>query len=314
MKKIYIISLFILAAVFCLDSCKREPIVYATSNYYLAIDSDPGVSDVGSIYSVNFYNQSTGSLVYQTFIYADQHPEGKPRGGYLTGIEPGNYNMLVYSFDSKSDYIRNENQYGKVYTDTEVLNYNNGTPIIKEPQPLLEWSKETGIPYVTGKDIHIIYIQPENVIEKWSVNVSGVKNLDRAQKITFLLSGQSRGRFIGLNQQKLNDKAILSFNGNPEDIIFRTKAEEGELILVTTYHTFGKLEADQRCLLTLQIEGPGGMMYYAQEDVTSQITDPDNTGHGINMETDIDIEPLKDGGFDPKADPWDDEITKIELD
>ena len=309
-KKIYII-IATFAALLTV-SCVRDEILYPTSNYYLAFDLQHIVekdADAPQIYMANFYNTVNGKLEYQEIIRPLSHPPGMPVGGYIQGITPGQYHMVVYNFDSKKNIIENENNYDYSYAHTKVLSYNGSTPIVITPDNLYVHSETVDIKYVTGENAYIIDCEPQLLVETWKLNVNGIKNIEKLVKMTVYVSGQVRGKYIKQKNEKVDEKVIICFDATPPT----TKAGDVPETFSINYQTYGQIENGQRILVTVIAEGPDGSTYYAQKDITEQILDPSNENKEVDIDADFKIEERKQGGFDPSAREWDENRERWEI-
>ena len=136
MKAVTLMFAAALAAVMVIGSCKRDPIVYPKSNYYLVIKTDKEARDTvpqtPKVYAANFYNPATGRLVLNTYIHPNAHPKDMPEGGYVDGLTPGEYDLLVYAFDDNV-ITENEGNSEKIYAQTKESARSNGTPIVNDP-------------------------------------------------------------------------------------------------------------------------------------------------------------------------------------
>lgn len=329
MKKSFINAVLaagVIAALMFLTSCQREEIVYPTSNYYLAITVEPDVQQKDyvkpTIFVASFYDVETGKLAYSTFVRSESHPMGLPAGGFVTGITPGDYDLIIYNFDTHVTSIEEKGWYDRIYAFAEVAGRSKDVPITYAPDHLY-WHKErVHVPYITEHDgVHIIRASLRTVLESWTVIIDGVKNANLATGIVFYISGQAIGRYLG-KDELVGQRSIVMFGGRPEAVdvlpvepdVVETKAEDEEpYVIVGDYTTFGRLAGVDRILLTMQIAGPNGSVYTAQEDVTAQVIDPANTEHVIRATVDIEIQERPDGGFNPEATPWEPDVTKIIL-
>lgn len=317
MKNIVCNLLAIAGIILSLASCKRDPIVYATSNYYVSIETETAPTDTEEnlprVYAVNFYDPGTGRLVLNTFVHPYAHPKDMPPGAYITGLVPGEYDLLVYCFDNNV-ITENEGSASRVYAHAKDVERSNGTPIVAQPDHHYVHAERITVPYViSGEGVHIIPTHPMDITESWTVKVLGVKNLSIAGKISLFISGQVRGDMLLPQPTKLNEKAIILFEGRLEDLAATKAEDETSLDIVAPYRTFGRFGDDVRCLLTVQIEGPNGTNYYIQTDVTDQIEDQQDKDRLIIVDSDLEIEERKDEGFNPQADEWKEDKTQIVL-
>ncbi len=309
------LALFLVMAA----GCYREPIVYPVSNYYLAVTMHrtPGYEyeeeEPAEILSVNVYDHNTGKLVLHTYIHPKYHPEGMPEGGYLEGLEPGDYDILVYNYDTNPTVVLDEERINRVYAKTGVFGYNSLTPIIYAPDHLFTANIHEQVPYISENDgVYYINADLSTVVEEWRVRVRGIKDLDKAESITVYVSGQCRGRMLGPDGDKIYERSIVLFQGRKSPSDAEVVKDGEDYIIYTPYTTFGRMPG-MRHLMTVVVTGPDGSEYILQEDVTDIIDKHQDTDRTIDLEWDVTIEGRKQGGFDPVAEPWDPEVHSIEI-
>ncbi len=329
MKRYFVLAAVAAAFLMVCLSCQRDEIHYPVSNYYVGIDVNPNPLEkdfvLPNIYSANFYDVATGSLAYSTYVRSEYHPMGLPAGGYVTGLTPGEYDVLVYNFDLRRSSVIDRHVYGGAYAESEIFGRSNDVAVTYTPDNLYVYSDRIKVPYITESDgVFIIEAKLDDVVESWTVRVDGVKNAELAEKITFYISGQSIGKYLS-NAQKLKERSIIQFPGRAEEVVFpagyesveraRTKAEGDSTGFVVTgdYTTYGALENVERILLTVHIVGPNGSNYFGQMDVTDEVRNPENKDHIITTTFDVEIKEREDGGFQPAANPWRPDSTKIVL-
>ena len=306
----------VLAGATALLACRRDTIQYPTSAYYVAIETDADASAVAGtpapkIYSMNFYDAASGRLVLHDYIRPAYRPEGLPEGGYANGLTPGEYDIVIYNYDTSTTIVDREEQLSGAYARTDVYGYSQGTPIIKMPDPLYIHSGHVDVPYITTEDgLYIILTEPVPVLERWTVSVGGIRNAENLRGMVIYLSGQCRGLYAETGEP-LQEKAILRFAADTQ---LMTRADGESVTIITGYNTFGRLADGTRCLLTVQAAGPEGSVYYYQEDVTAKIAEAEKKGtNAFSVDADLEINPAQQGGFDPKAEEWDSQTEYIEL-
>lgn len=294
-----------------LAGCQRDVIVYPTGNYYLEMDMSniPAELDRSSIWQVLFYDSETKLKAFETYITPLLHPSDKPVGAYLQGLRPGDYQMVVFNRDVKITTFNVGDAYDKVYAYALRAGYSESTPIVYEPDAVYSYSEKVKVPYVTDKEAYVLKAVPAPILETREYIVNGVKSLDLAEKIFLYVSRQDRGKWL-CPVGPLDEKVIVMAEGRTRKIV-ETKAQDS-LVIWTPVSTFGSVEGDegQRILLTVGIQGPKGSVYYAQVDITDQFL---SGAPVIEVTVDIEVEPLQQGGFDPEAKPWEEFITKIDL-
>lgn len=308
------VSLAFMTAV-AATSCMRDPIIYPTANYYQAIElsgnvrNAPAEQDLPKIWTSSYYEQSSCS--YSMYLTPAQHPADMPYGGYITGLEAGRKTGLVYNYDAGGVHFDATNSLDRVYAYTDVLNYSNGTPIIAAPSSIYAWCEELGIPFITKDDnVHVIKAVVEEVTQTWNVRVVGIEGIQNVESVSFYLSGQRRGCFLG-NGGPFNERAIIFFGGS---VVPVSDGEAGGQEVRATYSTFGFFPEMEKALITVQINAKSTFTYYLQEDVTDIVSDPEAADYTIVIDgSSIEVTERKDGGFNPEAKEWDPEVTQIIL-
>lgn len=302
----------ILASAVILLSCQREDIVYNTGNYYLGLSLDVTADDasvLSSMYTVNFYDTASGRCVYSTYLRPDLHPSGMPAGGYVIGVEPGEYNVLVYNMGTVVSDVREADRFERVYATATLAGRVNGTPVLNNPDAMHYYAGRVTVPYITDKDeVYIIEARLRDAVQHWTVHVDGISNASIAESVWFYISGQEEGYYLGLDTP-IGEKAVILFPGHAAAV---TKA--GDDAVEAEFGTFGVDSGAERYLLTAVVTGPNGSVYYGQADVTQQVILGYTSGSNeINVTITMEVEPRSQGGFDPRAEPWDPDVTVIIL-
>lgn len=290
-------------------SCIREPIIYTVSNYYINIEPElVEGGTVPSIYSVNFYDVAEGRLVYQTFVHSHNHPEGMPEGGYLSGLQAGDYTMVVYNYDTFNSRVNNKNNLAKIFADTDTYDYSNALPVIKMPDHLYLYSGRVSIPYLSEEDdVHVIKVNPFTILEDFRIRVFGIRNTSLIERVNFYVSGQARGAWLAPDAGLVDGNAIIAWS--PEKIEL-----DGEGALISSYTTFGRNICGDRLMFTVYISGPGGTTFWAQQDISDAFEEAVASGsHVIDVKVDLEVTERQQGGFDPSAEEWDSNYYPIDL-
>ena len=310
MRKIQLFVIAALASVF-LASCMRDPIVYPVSNYYLSVENDIPLDQRNEILAVNLYDPNTGTKVFYNYIHPYNHPKDRPVGGYLDGVMPGTYDLLVYGYDSRVTRVNNNENISKIFADTESIGYNNGVPIIKMPDHMVRYFARIEVPYVTENDkVHIIPTRPETVVETVHFILRGIRNYELAESFDFYVSGMAPGRWLKDDAERLEGNSIIYLNGTPQ----RTKAE-GE---VGTYEmdvlTFGRNVEGNRVLLTVVLTADGGITSYTQVDVTEKFEAVlDGEASAVDIYLDLEATERLQGGFNPTTELWEGQYEYYDL-
>jgi len=303
----------VFAALMLLLSCQREAIVYNTGNYYLGISLETQAEDesiLASMFVVNFYDVETDKLVYSTYLRPDKHPAGMPAGGYVIGVEPGEYNVLVYDMGTAVSDVREPDRYERVYATATLSGRVNDTPVLNDPDPLYFYSGRVTVPYVTDKnEVYVIQARLHDAVQHWTVHVDGISNAGIAESVWFYISGQEEGYYLG-RLTPIGERAVVLFPG----FVPASTKTDGDDHVDAYFGSFGIHNSMERFLLTAVVTGPNGSVYYGQADVTDQVILADTSGsREIYATITMEVEPRSQGGFDPRAEPWNPDVTVIIL-
>lgn len=330
MKKVRTIILAALAAL-SISSCMRDPIVYPVSNYYLVFHFDeigvPGfANEINQLYNVVFYEKETGKHVSSFFVNPYNHPSDMPLGGYVQGVKAGEYYMVVYGFDSPVTRVNNTESYTGIFTDTEKYGYEKSTPVIYMPHHMLYYRAEVSLPFVTDENrMHFINVRPFSVCENKTIYITGIKNHELIESVTLYVSGQAQGKWLGKEYKPLDGNAVVLLGGTVEkkpammlegdDVIQAgTGDSDDDYVVVGRLVTFGGNPEGDRILLSVFVTAVGGIVTWAQEDITDIVAEAEAEGRSdIFVEVDLEATERPEGGFDPEASPWKDDVTEIEL-
>lgn len=306
-----------MSAVVMLSGCKRDLIIYATSDYYMEIVFGEGEkwnlssSNLPRMWAVGSYVD--GKQSYEMYLTPSQHPSDMPFGGYLVGLSAGPQTLLAYNYDVNSLHFDMTSNLEKLRVYTDVLDYSNGVAVVRAPSPLYVYRETRSIPFITeGEGTYMIKAVMTEETETWTVIVRGVRATQNIATVDFFLSGQQRGYFLGKDEE-WDERAIIYFTGQLVDASWSTRAE-GDQEIVAEYSTFGRQSSIDRALLTVRITGTNGYQYFIQKDVTDIVADPAGEGFTIYVDgSEVEVAEKKDGGFDPNAEEWQPDVTEITL-
>lgn len=289
-------AVLLAAAVLAFCSCKREPLHEPFSNYYLQLEPDFDALHIKPVdpgmYEVVFYDKITHNEVGQSYLGSN--------GGYIYGLGPGTYEMIVYGFDSGNTVVSGLGTFTGAVAKTEI--YSNG--IHNAPDHFIVASDENfEIPFLFDRDEpEILYAYPRTIMDTWCVVVDGIKGLENATEINFFISGQSSSNNFGPDVIS-KEMMTIHFPG--------TVNAEGDKIY-TPFCTFGRFPGTPSNL-KLSIIDSNEQTVECQADITGQFDDPDNTGHWIYLHFDITLSPKTDGGMQPVVEPWNDNVFIYEI-
>ena len=293
--KRYMKSLLLAAlslAVVLSASCHRLPICEPFSNYYLVLEPDFSAIHVKpsspGMYEAVFYDKQTHKEVGQSYLGSN--------GGYIYDLAPGAYDLIVYGFDSGNTVVSGMKGFYDAlasterYKDADTLSYN-------APDHLMV-ARDTNfvIPLMYDRDEPVYFYEyPHTIMDTWCIVINGIRGLGNAVSMDIYVTGQSRSNNFGPGV--LSDKETT--------IHVPAAADLQNSRIYTPFCTFGKLPG-HASRLRLVIRDPNQKTFILYADVTDQFDDPENDGHWIVLNFDLEIEAKKDGGMMPDVNQWND--------
>lgn len=282
------------------------------------------------------YDPSSERLLTQSFISASKIDENgeKVFTGNL-GISYGDYNFLVYNFDTPTTQVSFENNEENIlaFTDeispaqkAKLLGFTKsgeedpyeGTAIHYEPEHLLV-ANEKGIRISPHDTVVVVRTEASSIIDTYYLQIR-VKGLQFASEATAVITGLSPSNHIGNNIRTVDPTAAVVFDlqkGYDTSI-----DDDNKDILCAVFNTFGKIESITSNLhVTFNVVDTAGnlLQYNANldsvfdselaklyhwliiEDAIIDIPDP------VNGQT------SGNGGFQPTVDDWQEEHGEIAL-
>lgn len=342
-KVIYILSVVLTSVI--LASCELRPLDELNKNLVLRLKIDLNIKNISSlpepeIMRVIFYDPKTDKRYTEDYVPAE--------GGPIS-IPPGNYDVMVYNFDTESTLIRNDmsrlrieaytnevssqvrnnainsikkaNVKSKASTDggsepvdsawLKAMERLENTKIVYEPDHLFVARDNITIYERSGEQV--IETQAETVVETYflSVRVTNIKYMATANA---LLTGQIGSNFIGFPKEegKSDDDVTLFFQMEAG-----TDSLENDVVK-TTFNTFGKLPGEEsRLWLTIILTSQTGESVVWHRDITDEFLN--NPNHRIVIVENPIVVPIPDpgtstgGGFQPGVAEWEEEHHFIDL-
>ena len=288
------------------------------------------------------YDPDTDKLLAQSFISATETGDNGDTifSGNL-GISYGNYNFLVYNFDTPTTQVTAENTESGILAYTSEIstatrrmllgtkadeatadNGYAGVSIRYEPEHLMV-GNERNIRISPHDTLVIIHTEASTVVDTYYLQVR-VKGLQFASSATAVISGLSPSNHIGLNERTVDEPSAVAFE--------MRKARDTELdgdnqdILCAVFNTFGKIEdVSSELVVTFNVfDTAGNMLQYKANldkvfeselarkynwliiDDSVLVIDIPEPGPGPDQ-------PTTSGGFQPQVDDWEEETGEIVL-
>lgn len=298
LKKMTVWGLMALLSSCILTGCyKREPIYDEVSKYTVRFEVDSASvlhmmpRSLGRL-QLSLYDPSTEKEVFKMFF--------SENGGNLYSIYPGKYKIAVWSMNSDYTSVTYTDRFN-LLTAESMTTQETPVRVIAAPDHVFAYSNEEfEIPYVTEDDPDVVFTIPlKSVIDTWRIEVEDVKGLENFQEANFFIYNQARE--IYLKQWRRSGSAVDKASGKVE----------GDLV-VSEFGTFGMPE-DERVSVVVKILAQNGFVHEKTIDVTEQIKDPENTRHIIRIQFDTTLNPMEQGGLNPSAEEWNENIDRIDL-
>ena len=281
------------------------------------------------------YNPETGNLLTQSFISdAGYDEEGNKVFNGTLGISHGNYNFLVYNFDTPTTQVSYENDEESIlaytnevsdeiktkYTktknqakadDSEEQNFDD-ISIRYEPEHLLV-ANEKDVRISPHDTLVVVRTEAFTVVDTYYLQIR-IRGRQFASSATAVISGLSPSNRIGYNERTVDPSAAVIF----DMVQGRDEALDGEVkdVLCAVFNTFGKIpEVTSDLLVTFNvIDTAGNLLQFPVnldtvfeselchlyhwliiDDYIIDIPDPGTTPNPGN------------GGFQPQVDDWEEE-------
>lgn len=339
------ISIPILATIF-IASCERRPLVDPDNSLRVEVAVD--VSDVKNIscdiynpaiqvdtidpetMRVLFYDSDGESIVADTYISNSYVNEDGNKVLYGdVNINPGDYKMVIYNFDTEATLIRNAQEFNTIeaYTDnvSEVITKKYVSKvesdsldvdhIMYEPDHLVVSSRpDLEIPYHEG--VYTVKTDAYTVVDTYylQIKVTGIKNAASASAI---LSGLSSSNFIATDSRVEDPEAIVYFTLQKS-----VDPHNNYDVICAVFNTFGKINGLESNLeVTFNVNTIGGRVINKSYPIGYLFQTPDAINHHwLLLEEVLDIppdptpdSPSGNGGWSPEVDEWEEENYDIVL-
>ena len=335
---LYLLSLFVFS------SCQFRPLEEMSNTHYLRVYLDESIINL----TEGFYNENylrpaystpevlhavladpaTGDVVAERYLR--NHGEDA-YGHYLDGYvicEPGEWELLVWNFDTETTHVRNERKVFDAmgYTNEIASHLRAGLTnsrsktdeperIVYDPDPLLVAQDRVILPYTDEIDT----LKASNggrfvahcITQTWylQVKVKGMKFVTSARS---LLSGMAGSKWLWNPRMNEEDPVTLYFDMNQGD---RNDSDDTDIVYAT-FSTFGRLPgATNNLQVTFDFVTTYGTNYCETLDISQKFDEEDALKHQwILLDVVIEIpEPpeIGGGGFNPGVGEWDDIETDL---
>ena len=344
MKKIARISVLALGVLAVAAGCNRRPLEDMLEKILLKVTVNlDGVSNVTcDIYNpdvqipntntdmlrVMIYDRSTHNLITQSFIsdktYDDQGHQ--VISGNLN-ISYGNYDIMVYNFDTPSTLIKDESNEDNILAYTSEVpaaaaaRYTGGSTysgtISYQPDHLMV-SRDWDYRISPHGELTTVETTAYTVIDTYYIQIH-VEGLQFASSATAVISGLSPSNHIGPNERTTSPSTAVAF-----DLVKSTDkniAGENKDVLCAVFNTFGKLEdTSSDLIVTFNVIDTAGNLLQKEVNLNQVFRTQEAIEHHwllIDETWVIDdptpVRPPSSGGFQPLVDDWEEVNGEIAL-
>ena len=288
------------------------------------------------------YDPRTDRLLTQSFVSSTEVDENgnKVFNGTL-GISHGDYNFLVYNFDTPTTQVTAENTESsiiaytdeitpqmkakyigtKAFDDEKIDSLYKNISIRYEPEHLLV-GNQRGVRISPHDTLVIVHTEASTIVDTYYLQVR-VEGLEFASSATAVISGLSPSNRIGLNKRTLEPSSAVIFEMQKgQDIAIDSENKD---VLCAVFNTFGKInEASSELYVTFNVfDTAGNLLKYSvnMDDIFN--TEAARENHWLIIdESYLQIvipdpgtnpKPQTNGGFQPQVDDWEEEYGEITL-
>lgn len=309
-----------------LSSCRYKDLCYdhnheSSENFYLKlslkldIDVDIEVSEeyhteikVPTYLVVCFYDTLTGAMRNMEYVGS--------YGGPLH-VNPGTYDMVVYSFDTEWTQVRGEGNINDLVAFTSDISKLKSHmlalfdtkedetppgPIIYTPDHLLVTRKRVEIPPYSTEEQHItIEATAKTIAQTYSFQLRNIDGIQYVSSAEAFITNQARASYFGRGE----------ISKEPATIYFPMGVNRKEKTLQCTFNTFGKLPGESRSFLNMVLTDTEGKPHTIVTDVTEQFQD---TTHTIVINDSVVVPPPESGGgIAPTVEEWEEENVDVPI-
>lgn len=318
-------AVVLLTAMLLLSGCHYKDLCYdhhhdVDYNMYLKlelnldIDIDIDVSEeshtkikIPTYMVVCFYDTLSGALKEMEYVGS--------YGGPLH-VNPGTYDMVVYSFDTEWTQVRGDQNVDSLEAFTSDITASKTPifslfaqkdentapgPIIYTPDHLLVTRKRVEIPpYSLEEQVITIEATASTIVETYSFEVINVTGVEYVSSVEAFITNQARASYFGRGE----------VSQEPATIYFPMDTDIKEKKLKSAFNTFGKLPGESKSYLNIVLTDTEGKPFTFITDITDQF---ENDNHTIVVEDSVVIpEPATSGtGISPTVEDWEEENHDI---
>lgn len=347
--KVKILSLLALMLMaLAMPSCMHRPLEDPYSAHYIRIYIDEHIKNV----TYGFYDDTrdkpvhirptvlrvvladpiSGRIMSERYLQSTGEDE---KGYYIDGYiaaNPGNYNLMVYSFGAEKTKLRNEQNYITMQAYTNPVSEN-----FYQYFPLTQSKTDSKSIRQCPEHLYLATCEPIKINEKLYVdtlyNAEGkhftaktialsyylqvkIKGFEYVSTAVSLMSGMAGSKTMHNRAMNEADPVSIFFNLKYTEVENSRDGNTKTAVLYTTFNTFGKLPKENNIYtLNFEFTRSDGSTQIESIDITSMFDEPlVKYEQWILLEKEIEITPTEStGGLTPGVDGWGDVWSDIEL-
>lgn len=279
---------------------------------------------------VMVYDPGTRNLLTQSFISQKTEENGDQVLSGMLNISYGNYDFLIYNFDTPTTQVSGENNENSIlgytseipdamrtrYLGTKAGEYDN-VHINYEPDHLMV-AREHNLRVSPRDTLVVIKTVATTVVDTYYIQIH-VEGMQYASSATAIINGLSPSNHFGLNERTLDPTAAVCFE--------MLKSQDPRLpgenkdVLCAVFNTFGKIpEATSNLHVTFNVVDVAGNLQQKDINLDTVFKSQDAIEHHWLLidETWTIVDPGQGqqetgGGFRPVVDDWEEEQADIVL-
>lgn len=283
------------------------------------------------------YDPETEKLLTQSFVSSSVVENGERVFTGNLGISHGNYNFLVYNFDTPTTQVTAENNENSILAYTNEISPSLkarflGTKADDEEDPYADLSiryEPEHLLVANEKDVRIsphdtlvvVRTEASTIVDTYYLQVR-VKGLEFASSATAVISGLSPSNKIGLNERTIDPTAAVVFEMQKGQDL--SLDGENKDILCAVFNTFGKIpQISSDLFVTFNVYDTAGKLKQYKANMNSVFESElakknhwliiDESVLTIEIEKPVDPTTSGNGGFQPKVDDWEEEQGEITI-
>jgi hypothetical protein len=279
---------------------------------------------------VMVYDPGTKNLLTQSFISNKTMENGDQVLSGMLNISYGNYDFLIYNFDTPTTQVTGESSEESIlgytseipeamrtrYLGTKASDYEN-VHINYEPDHLLV-AREHNLRVSPRDTLIVIRTTAQTIIDTYYIQIH-VEGMQYASSATAIINGLSPSNHFGLNERTEDPTAAVCFD-MVKSTDFRLPGENKD-VLCAVFNTFGKIpEATSNLHVTFNVIDVAGNLQQRDINLDTVFKSQDAIEHHWLLidETWViqkpdDTQQNSGGGFKPVVDDWEEEQADIVL-